>query len=187
MMRLYSIALGLGLAGVLLAGCQTTSTTQYSSVRPLPAKPRPAKPVPAGATANAMAVMIMDRPQDTNGNGYPDVIAVSAYLFSLPHNAPMFEDGVFVFQLYRHGEVSTPDAEPIAEWRLATDQIARGRTLYGPTHMARLSLLEDGGVDQLPLMAASLTARFEPADGRQAVDPGNVYSIQIGRAYASRD
>lgn len=187
MMRFVSIALVLAMAGVLLAGCQTTSSTQYSSVRPLPAKPRPAKPVPAGAPANAMAVMIMDRPQDTNGNGYPDVIAVSAYLFSLPHDAPMFEDGVFVFQLYRHGQVSNPDAEPLAAWRFATDQIVRGRTLYGPTHMMRLSLLENGGADQLPLMAASLVARFEPADGREPVDPGNVYSIQLGRGYASRD
>ena len=169
---------------MFILGCQTTNV-EFSSARPLPPDPKPAKPVPSSATANAMALAVEGKPADTDGNGYPDTITVSMYLFSLPHASPMFEDGTFVFTLQRDGSADADDSHHLGQWRLNVDEIQRGRTIYGPSHLVRLSLLEIGS-DRYPLMSANLHCRFEPADGRDAISPRGVHWVQLGRAQATR-
>ncbi len=169
---------------MFILGCRTTHV-EYGSVRPLPPDPKPAKPLPSGATANAMALAVEGKPADTDGNGYPDTIVVSMYLFSLPHAAPMFEDGTFVFTLQADGGADADDAQSLGQWRLDADQVERGRTIYGPTHLARLSLLEIGS-DRYPLMSANLHCRFEPANGGDAISPRGVHWVQLGRRKATR-
>ncbi len=169
---------------MFILGCQTTKV-EFSSARPLPPDPKPAKPVPSGASANAMALAVEGKPADTDGNGYPDTIVVSMYLFSLPHASPMFEDGTFVFTLHGNGDADADDAQSLGQWRLDANQVQRGRTIYGPTHLVRLSLLEIGS-DRYPLMSANLQCRFEPANGGDAISPQGVHWVQLGRAQASR-
>ncbi len=169
---------------MFILGCRTTHV-EYGSVRPLPPDPKPAKPVPSGAKANAMALAVEGKPADTDGNGYPDTIVVSMYLFSLPHASPMFEDGTFVFTLQGDGDAGADDVHSLGQWRLDANQVERGRTIYGPTHLARLSLL-DIGSDRYPLMSANLHCRFEPADGRDPISPRGVHWVQLGRFQAAR-
>ena len=169
---------------MFILGCRTTNV-EYGSVRPLPPDPKPAKPVPSGANANAMALAVEGKPADTDGNGYPDTIVASMYLFSLPHASPMFEDGTFVFTLQRDGNADADDSHPLGQWRLDVNEVQRGRTIYGPTHLVRLSLLEIGS-DRFPLMSANLQCRFEPADGGDAISPRGVHWVQLGRAQATR-
>ena len=167
---------------MFIFGCQTTKV-EFSSARPLPPDPKPAKPVPSGAHANAVALAVEGKPVDSDGNGYPDTIMVSMYLFSLPHASPMFEDGTFVFTLQREGGADR--SHPLGQWRLDVNEVERGRTIYGPSHLARLSLLEIGG-DRYPLMSANLHCQFEPADGREAISPRGVHWVQLGRPQATR-
>jgi hypothetical protein len=165
----------------LLAACQTSVTT--SDGRPSPPEVRPAPPVPAGAQANAMALRVAAKPTDTNGNGYPDLIAAEAYLFSQPHPSPMYEPGAFVFGLYMEGIAFDDGAVPLAEWRIDGDELERRKmrsAMFGIGYGFRLSLLE-AGVDELPVMNANLRCSFEPADGRPPVEPTGVPTLQIGR------
>ncbi len=172
------------LVAVLILGCKTTKV-EYSSARPMPPDPKPARAVPSSAKANTLALMIEGKPTDTDGNGYPDTIVANMYLFSVPHTSPMFEDGTFVFSLrYADDKRSTKDLPDIAQWKLPVSELERGRNLYGPVHVARLSLLETGG-DIMPSMSAILLCRFEPADGREAVRPGGVHWVQLGRTRAA--
>ncbi|MHC4947837.1 MAG: hypothetical protein ACYTG1_06200 [Planctomycetota bacterium] len=162
-------------------GCETTVTT--SDGRPMPPEPRPAPATPDDARVNAIALRIGAKPTDTDGNGFPDQIAVEAYLFAQPHPTPIFEDGTFVFTLFPAGSSIHGDVAPLARWRIGGADLDRLKTrspLFGPAYGIRLSLLETGG-DQYPLLGANLTARFEPADGREPIRTGDVYTIQIGR------
>lgn len=172
------------LAAALLLGCKTTKV-EYSSARPMPPDPRPAKAVPSSAKANTMALMVEGKPTDTDGNGYPDLIVANMYLFSLPYTSPMFEDGTFVFSLRYDVDPSSQEFAYIAEWKLIASELERGRNIYGPVHVARLSLLETGG-DRFPLISANLLCRFEPADGREAVRPSGVHWVQLGKVRAAR-
>jgi len=167
------------LAAALIFGCKTTKV-EYSSARPMPPDPRPAKAVPSSARANTMALMVEGKPTDTDGNGYPDMIVANMYLFSLPYSSPMFEDGTFVFSLRYHDDQSRQEFTYIAEWKLNASELERGRNLYGPVHVARLSLLESGS-DRFPAISANLLCRFEPADGGKAVKPTGVHWVQLGR------
>lgn len=171
------------LAAALLLGCKTTKV-EYSSARPMPPDPKPAKAVPSSAKANTMALMVEGKPTDTDGNGYPDLIVANMYLFSLPHYSPMFEDGTFVFSLRYDEDPSTQEFVYIAQWEMNASELERGRNIYGPVHVAKLSLLETGG-DRIPAISANLLCRFEPADGREAVRPNGVHWVQLGRVRAA--
>ncbi|UCD76486.1 MAG: hypothetical protein JSV91_06090 [Phycisphaerales bacterium] len=169
-------------------GCETTKV-QSSDGRPLPPEPRPAPRTPADALANAIALRVGAKPIDTNGNGYPDLIQVEAYLFSEPHPTPTYEDGAFVFTLHHRGQTDRPDALPIAEWRIEGEVLESCKgisSLFGPAYTFGLSLMDAGG-DEYPLCGADLSCRFEPADGRPPVDGKGVRSLQIGRRSANPD
>ena len=72
--------------------CQT-SRVVTSDGRPMPAKPRRAPEVPAGAEPNRMTLLVVPRPDDTDGNGYPDTIQIASSLFSYPHPTAMEANG----------------------------------------------------------------------------------------------
>jgi hypothetical protein len=167
---------------LLAAGCQTEKVVS-SDGRPMPEKPRPAPRVPAGAQPNTMTLVVSPRPEDADGNGYPDRIQVASSLFSVPHPTPMTAEGAFVFTLFRHGEARQPGAEPIAEWRFEADQVraARGNVLYGTAYRFSLSLLEVGS-DRISPVRADVRGRFEPADGGPVVHSSDeVRLVQLGR------
>jgi hypothetical protein len=180
----------LTLAGVAaLAACQTERVST-SDGRPMPPEPRAAPAAPAGAKANAVALLPAAKPQDTNGNAFPDLLLVDAYLFAEPHPAPIFETGAFVFVLHHEGRADLEGAEPIAQWRIDGAKLddCRAVTLWGRGYSIPLSLLEGSGPgERFPLIAATLACRFEPADGRGAIEPRGVYSVQLGSSLVSGD
>jgi len=167
-----------------LAGCGgKVETTQLSDSRPFAPEPRPQTQAPEGATADRLVIQVSPKPRDTDGNGYPDTIELLAYLFDADHPTSIYEEGDFVFTLHPAGQSSDSDAEAIRTWRLSGEEVEdakRGRSLYGLTYAFKLSLLEEGG-DRFPAIAADLTARFEPADGRPPVRRGEIHRLQIGR------
>jgi hypothetical protein len=174
------------IAAALLAagasGCMTSSVTT-SDGRPMPPAPRAAPHVPDGARVNTIAVQVGNKPADTDGNGFPDLIQVEVHLISRPHPTPIYEEGSFVFALYLPGQSSMPDATPIAQWRIDPEATrkARIRSAIGSAYAFRLSLLDQVS-DRLPQTAADLTCRFEPADGGLPVRAQAVYSVQLGRS-----
>lgn len=186
---LMTFALVFGLFVLGSGGCgRDVKVTHTGGSGPMPPKPRPVEPAPAGAKANAVVLQVAPKPRDTNGNGYPDLIEVAAYLFAKPHPTPIYEDGVFVFTLYIAGQSDRPGAIPICEWRIGGEQLESakvGQTLYGLTYAINLSLLTTSG-DTFPLMPADLICRFEPADGREPVVRREVHTIQIGSQSAGR-
>ncbi len=164
----------------LVMGCSTKVTT--SDGRPMPPEPNSAPKTPVDADANAMALLVALKPTDSDGNSYPDQIAVQAFLYSRPHPTSIHEPGAFVFELFAAG-ASVHNSTPIASWRFEGQRVDDARIhsrLFSRGYTFRLSLLETGG-DVLPSMTSNLIGRFEPADGRAAVRADGVRIIQIGR------
>ncbi len=175
-----SVGLVLGFGALGAAGCQETRTSSGFH-RPMPPKPRPLPRLPADARADALVLNISAAALDTNGNGYADLILTSAHLFDRRYPGAMHEDGAFVFLLYGGGDAARPGSQPIHEWRIEDEALRRSytRSAFGAGHRFRLSLL-DGGTDTLPIVTADIVCRFEPADGRPPVYPGEISSIQMG-------
>lgn len=169
----------------LFIGCQTESITT-SDGRPMPQKPRAAPAAPANAKPNRMAFMVSSKPEDTTGNGYPDLIMATVALFALPHPMAMRFDGMFEFTLYQRGEARDPNAEPIAHWVKQGEAVRQAEATagYGPCYQFSLSLVEVGS-DVIPLTSADLRCTFHPADGSTPVHSDGVRSIQVGSRMAS--
>jgi len=174
----------LSLSLVLLPACQTEKVT-FSDGRPIPPPPRPAEPAPTGAQPNAMALMVSSRPDDTNGNGYPDLIPVTVALFAKPHETAVVADGgsSFVFTLYPKGQIGVPGVQELGTWTYAGDTVARAQTvaIYGPCYRFRLSLLEVGAGEIHRLNQADLVCRYQPPAPGHAVDSDSVRTVQIGK------
>lgn len=166
---------------IVLAGCQTERVIT-SDGRPLPPPPRPAPPPPPSAKANRMAFFVGQKPDDTNRNGYPDLISTTVMLVSSPHPTPIRQDGAFVFEMYPPGRYGSRDAKPIVSWRLEGEAVRRAEAiaLAGPCYQFQLSLLAVGG-DVLEFDRGDLICRFEPADGSPVVVSDGVRTIQLGR------
>jgi hypothetical protein len=182
--RLAAAAIALGLLLCTPAGC-TTERIIRSEGGPLPPEPRPLPAVPAGVVPTQMAFVVGSKPQDANGNGFPDLVAVTVYLFAPPHRAAIEGDGTIVVSMYAMGQFGQPDVEPLAVWTRggAELQAARVRALYGLGYQFQLSLLE-GGSDVFPLSQVDLVCRFEPLDGSPPIHSTGVRTIQIGRRRA---
>lgn len=170
----------LSLLSIGVTGCETT-VTQASGGRPLPPDPKQPPPALTNVPPNAMAVMLVGpKPMDTNGNGFPDLITVEAYLFAEPYPTPMWADGAFVFELYPLGMAGQPESKPIATWRIEGDALLASRTqsLAGRSYRLNLSLLERG-TDVLPVSAVDLTSAFVPAGGAPVVRALGVRTVQM--------
>ena len=172
--------------GALMLGCQT-ERVRTSDGWPLPPDPKPAPVVPAGAEPNRMTLIVSQKPDDADGNGYPDQIQVACALFAYPHPTSLSADGAFEFVLYRRGESGFVEAEPLATWRLEQDALvrARARALYGECYRFQLSLL-DAGTDRLPAMQGDLRGTFIPTNGDPPIPCSDeVRPVQIGRRLAN--
>jgi len=166
-----------------LAACETTVTTA-DGTPPVP-KPTAPAPAPEGAVPNAIAITFAPKPADTNGNLLPDSLQVTAYLFARPHPTPVFHDGEFHFAIYRSGEAGSPDtpgATPLRAWTMSRDGVrfARSMALAGPCHEFTLSLLANGGTDELPVESVDLVAWFVPEGGERVWMRG-VRGVQFAR------
>ena len=171
-----------------LGACETTVVNRSGDLVPGRPEPRRLPDPPASARANAMAVRVAARPLDTNGNGFPDLIPVQVYLFTLPHAAPIHEPGSFVFRLYQDGLAISPTTPTLVSWRIEGEALEEAKMrdrMFGRGYGFGLSLL-DIGSDEFPLMATNLTCQFESADGGEPVTNSETYTIQIGRRMSAR-
>ena len=169
------------LVPVLVSGCATERVTT-SDGRPMAERPRPAPPTPDSAEVNKMAFMVGSRPDDTSGNGYPDLIHATVVLFAEPHPTSVRGNGAFEFYLYPFGTAADPDVKPVASWRVEGDAVGRTRAngLYGPAHQFELSLLDAGG-DVYQLRSVDLRCVYIPDDGGPRVHSDGARPIRIGR------
>lgn len=176
------LAAGGALLILLLTACQEVRTSGFQ--RRMPPKPRQTQPAPDGARTDAVVLNVAAAPLDTDGNGYADLIPVTAHLFDTRYPAPIREAGAFVFTLFLRGGSSAPEPRPFRQWRIdgAILQAAEGRSAFGVCYHFELSLLDRG--DVLPVVGADLVCAFEPDDGRPPVSPREVSTIQLGRRVA---
>jgi hypothetical protein len=131
-------------------------------------------PPPADAPINALSVLYGPKPADSDANGRPDKVTVELYLFARPFPVPTWRDVTIVIVAYPPGKAGTaqrPGAVPVHTWRIATRDLGLGQFhgLVGDGYRFQLSLLDDGGTDRVPGSALDFTARFEPAEGGDAV------------------
>ncbi len=176
--KLRSAALAVACLIVLL-GCEHSRTITY--YRPLPPKPRPLKPAPPDARADALVLNVSAAAMDTDGNGYPDLVHATVHLFDRRYPPAIYQEGAFIFAMFAPGEVSRRGAEPIREWRITDLEKIRGRSAFGECYRFRLSLLDDGGTDELNVPMADIACVFEPDDGGEPTWSGAVATIQVGR------
>jgi len=186
--HLVARSAGCGIAIALLALGPACTTTSVSSgvARPMPAEPRDPPPVPAGARVNSMAFIVGSKPIDSDGNGWPDRIEATVTLFASPHRTPLWEPGRLVCSMFLKGHARTDQTPPITEWTFEGETLDRAKftSQVGRQYALFLNLL-DLGSDRLPFGDVDLICRFEPADGRPAVQCQGVRSIQIGRRAAN--
>jgi hypothetical protein len=130
-----------------------------------------------------MAFSVGIKPEDSNSNGFPDLIRASVSLFRKPeYSTSLRQDGSFVFELFAAGASAQTDGEPVHAWLFQGEDVRLAETnaIYGPCYQFTLSLAGTE-VERIPRARADLRCRFIPADGSDPVVSEGVRSIQIGR------
>ena len=171
------------LSAVLLAsgaGCQTQTIT--SDGRPLPPRPNAAPEAPVDAVPTRMLMFVGQRADDSDGNGFPDLLRASVGLFAAEYDLAIARRGTFTFALYALGEFGQPGAEPIRQWTFDAEASAPliGTKPWGQGYDVTLSLLEAGS-DRLPPQTVDLRASFvDEATGRRATVSNEPRTFRIG-------
>ena len=166
--------LGLAVVAFGSGGCvtETVSSTLGSSPR---REVRYVAPAPASAPINDLAVLKGMRPFDTTGDGFPNQINVSVYLFARPYAVPRFVEGALIFTLTPPREV-----EPIAEWTFDSAALAasRIRNVIGEGYTVKLDLSK-AGVSHVPSGSGDLKVVFVPTDGGNSVESSGVQAVRF--------
>ena len=161
-------------------GCVSETTSTALGEPPTP-RPRRVAPAPQSAPINDLALLKAMYPVDTNGNGHPNRLDVSVYLFARPYPVPRFADGTLVFSLYPPSSYDRREgvgAEPIVEWRFDPGRMraARFQNVVGQGYALALDL-DEFGITSLQYNSADLVTAFEPAEGDRVVYGNSVQSI----------
>lgn len=163
------------LCGAILTAAPGCVTEYQEGQTPLPAQPRDIPSQPASLTVNKVAFYPELYVRDTNGNGRGDRFDATLYLWSEPYPFPLHADGTLTISLFRTGDYSNPEAEPVREWVFDAAQLAaaRGRAWPGPCYILQVSLLDEDrrGGDNVGLSSVDLVARFEQP-GRRPIHSG---------------
>jgi len=167
-----TLALTLCAAVPALWACVTDYEEGQTALAPQPAEiPTP----PSSLVVNRVAFHPTLYARDMNGNGIGDRLDATIYLWSEPYPFPFHADGTLSVYLYRVGEYSNADAQPLREWNFTPEQLtaARAKALPGPCYYIELSLLDDQhrAGDNLNLDAADLVARFTQT-GKRTITSG---------------
>lgn len=168
----FILAAALCVAFAALPAC----VTEYEEGQtPLSAPPTDIPAQPASLVVNRVAFHPTLYARDMNGNGIGDRLDATIYLWSEPYPFPIHADGTLTISLYRVGDYSNADAQPLREWSFTPEQLAalRAKALPGPCYYIELSLLDDQhrAGDDLNLDAADLVARFTQT-GRRTITSG---------------
>jgi len=137
--------------------------------------PRPPEPQPAGIMPKLVDLAATRYARDSDKNGYADEIAVTAFLFAPPHNAPLVVPGEFRFSMLKL------DGSKFGEWVFDAEQSAAAveRLLPGPGYRFLLSLL-DRGTDMIPSEDVQLICVFQPTAG-EPVRGRNPIRVTVGQ------
>ncbi|MCC6229681.1 MAG: hypothetical protein IT432_10680 [Phycisphaerales bacterium] len=116
---------------------------------------QPSEVVPSRMTISAAL------PQDTDLNGYPDMIDLTIFVFDDRYPIPLDVPGTFTFKLS-----GAKEGRLLREWAIPPDKVvaARRRMPAGPGYVFSLSLLDNGG-DHIEAQHADLTAEYMPLKG----------------------
>lgn len=153
-----SIALG------TILGCVTENPRH----RDVPAPPQTTRPSRLMLSAGQFL-------EDSDSNGYGDLITVSVYLFDERYqHAPVSSEGTIEFAL------RSPAGKALRTWSFNESQTKASRTNLpaGSGLTFRLSL-RDNGSDQLPGMTAELFAMFKTPTGESV--QSNV-PVRVGKS-----
>ena len=165
------------------AGCQTERVASNDGL-PLPPKPKKVKLPPPGALPREMMLLTGNFNDDTDGNGYPDLLNVSSALRA-DESITVPAEGSFTFTLWRQGDVRRQGAEPIAVWVFGEEatRAARAVGMTGIVYKFRLNLL-DVADDRMPSTPADIRASFLPAgkdESFRIYTSDEVRSVRVGR------
>jgi len=159
-----------------LAGAPTGCVTEYEEGQtPLSPQPAAIPAQPASLNVNRIAFHPTLYARDMNGNGRGDRFDATIYLWSEPYPFPIHEEGTLTLSLYRVGDYSDPQAEPLREWVFDSEAMraARAKALPGPCYYLQVSLLDDDhrAGDEIGSGTVDLVARFEQP-GKRPITSG---------------
>jgi hypothetical protein len=171
-----SLAVCLGLAAcVTLPACTPVDDGPADgSDRRAPVNPGQ----PTNATVDRLSVS-SSWPEDSDANGYPDLITVTVYMFdSRQSYVSLHSPGIFTAKLI------SPENKDVRTWTLTEEQTERAvrRLAVGPGYVFSLNLNENGG-DVLPTQAVDLIVTFVPKKGEPVRSRGAT-SLRIGKGGA---
>jgi hypothetical protein len=179
-MRLVRL-LAISLAATVLAGCVTVQdntgggmsggAAQRPPPRDLPRPPSDTLPSEVDLVASRYA-------QDSDKNGYADLINVTVYLFN-PREYPgsLPSRGAFEFLL------EEPGGRPLATWNFTAEETSQRlmKLLPGPGYQFKLTLLDKGG-DELDVPEGQLWVTFTSASsGARPIRSRSPIRVAIGR------
>jgi hypothetical protein len=161
-----------GSLGAVLGGC-VTETRSSAPSRNRSSVSRPARP--SGIEPQQM-VLTAGVASDADGNGYPDTIPVTIFMFGdlRRYELPLSVDGEFEFELM------TQDARPLARWVFPEDETANSLR-DSPTGVCyRFALRLAPGRDRIPVTAVGLRAIFTNEKTGQRVTSTGAASVRLG-------
>lgn len=166
--------LGCAVVAFGVAGCVTENSTSTLGASPR-REIRYVAPAPQSAMINDLAVLKGMRPLDTTGDGFPNQLDVSVYLFARPYAIPRFADGELIFTLTVPREV-----EPIAVWTFDSTALAasRIRNVIGEGYSVQLDLAKVG-VSSMPTGSGDLKVVYVPRDGGDRVESNGVQAVRF--------
>lgn len=149
-------------------GCVTDKPTPHS-----------VRSAPAGTAPTALQMWVRTPVPDTDGNGFPDTLPVTVYLFAEGYPLSIETPGTFRFELY------SAEGKLARVWTIDAAKAKQSvrRAGPGPAYVFALSLL-DSGSDRVRRQTVDLSATFTPEsvsnpDGGTPVK-ARTTTIQIG-------
>lgn len=172
----------------VLAGCETAQGPSA----PTPPRPRPSTrpepkvvPLRQAMYADQMAIMVGAKPRDTDADGYPDMIDVTALLMKGRRGDLVLVPGSFEFELQ---PLQQSTDQPWRVWAFDEEQTAAaaGPTVFDlPGYSFTLDLRATGG-DRMPATAANVTGRFQAQAGGPVLEATpDQRIVQIGKGPSS--
>ena len=160
----------------LLAPVMPGCVTESSSGTPARARSRVARPPrPSGVEPQQM-VLTAGVASDADGNGYPDTIPVTIFLFGdlRRYELPLSAAGSFDF------EIRTQDGRTVARWVFPEDE-TDASLRDSPTGVCyRFALRLAPGRDRIPVTAVGLRAIFTNSGTGQKVASSGAASVRLG-------
>ena len=153
-----------GFAAMISLLCVCGCVTEYEAGQdPLPPEPREVPRQPSSIQADKVQIFPALYLKDTDANRRGDLVQVMVYLWSHDYALPVHDNRTIEFTLYKPGDASVPDAEPLRQWIFDAQAMQKRetQTVAGNGYYFELSLTaQPGQTDQLGLDAADLVARF---------------------------